>query len=149
MSVAVEFDEVVKSFGPVRVLHGVSVALEPGRVYGLLGENGAGKSTLMKILAGYEALSGGEVRINGRAAHFSGSRAADSRRCRHRRRSRGWTRHWPWARCRQRLSVDASAGHRAGDFTGAWRGRCRHQTGEGIVGKALDVGAAAGRSGRE
>ena len=42
MSVAVEFHEVVKSFGPVRVLHGVSLALEPGRVYGLLGENGAG-----------------------------------------------------------------------------------------------------------
>ncbi len=78
MSVAVEFREVVKSFGPVRVLHGVSLALEPGRVYGLLGENGAGKSTLMKILAGYEALSGGEVRINGRAVHFSGSREAEA-----------------------------------------------------------------------
>ena len=78
MSVAVEFHEVVKSFGPVRVLHGVSVALEPGRVYGLLGENGAGKSTLMKILAGYESLSGGEVRINGRPVHFSGSRAAEA-----------------------------------------------------------------------
>ena len=78
MSVAVEFREVVKSFGPVRVLHGVSLALEPGRVYGLLGENGAGKSTLMKILAGYEPLSGGEVRINGRAVHFSGSREAEA-----------------------------------------------------------------------
>ena len=78
MSVAVEFREVVKSFGPVRVLHGVNLALEPGRVYGLLGENGAGKSTLMKILSGYEALSGGEVRINGRAVHFSGSRAAEA-----------------------------------------------------------------------
>ena len=78
MSVAVEFREVVKSFGPVRVLHGVSLALEPGRVYGLIGENGAGKSTLMKILAGYEALSGGEVRINGRAVHFSGSREAEA-----------------------------------------------------------------------
>ena len=78
MSVAVEFREVVKSFGPVRVLHGVSFALEPGRVYGLIGENGAGKSTLMKILAGYEALSGGEVRINGRAVHFTGSRAAEA-----------------------------------------------------------------------
>jgi predicted NBD/HSP70 family sugar kinase len=55
MSVAIEFREAVKEFGPVRVLHGVSLALQPGRIYGLLGENGAGKSTLMKILAGYEA----------------------------------------------------------------------------------------------
>jgi ribose transport system ATP-binding protein len=78
MSVAVEFREVLKSFGPVRVLHGVSFALEPGRVYGLLGENGAGKSTLMKILSGYEAISGGEVRVNGRAVHFSGSREAEA-----------------------------------------------------------------------
>ena len=46
-SVAVEFDKVVKAFGPVQVLHGVSFAIEPGRVYGLLGENGAGMSTLM------------------------------------------------------------------------------------------------------
>ncbi len=78
MSVAVEFHEIVKSFGPVQVLHGVSLALKPGRVYGIIGENGAGKSTLMKILAGYEALSGGELRINGRAVHFSGSRAAEA-----------------------------------------------------------------------
>jgi ribose transport system ATP-binding protein len=78
MSVAVEFHEIVKSFGPVRVLHNVSFALEPGRIYALIGENGAGKSTLMKILAGYEAPSGGELRINGRAVHFSGPRAAEA-----------------------------------------------------------------------
>jgi ribose transport system ATP-binding protein len=78
MSVAVEFHEIVKSFGPVRVLHNVSFALEPGRIYALIGENGAGKSTLMKILAGYEAPSGGELRINGRPVHFSGPRAAEA-----------------------------------------------------------------------
>ena len=38
MSVAVEFRNVTKEFGPVRVLHGVGFALQPGRVYGLLGE---------------------------------------------------------------------------------------------------------------
>lgn len=78
MSVAVGFHEVVKAFGPVRVLHGVTFDLAPGRVYGLLGENGAGKSTLMKILGGYEALSGGELRINGRATRLDGPRAAEA-----------------------------------------------------------------------
>ena len=79
MTAAVAFDKVVKSFGPVQVLHGVSFELVPGRVVGLLGENGAGKSTLMKILAGYEALSGGELRIDGAAVQFDGPRAAEAR----------------------------------------------------------------------
>jgi len=77
-SVAVEFDQVVKAFGPVQVLHGVSFSLEPGRVYGLLGENGAGKSTLMKILAGYESLTGGSLRINGESRQFGNSRDAEA-----------------------------------------------------------------------
>ncbi len=76
---AVSFDGVVKAFGPVQVLHGVSFDLAPGRVVGLLGENGAGKSTLMKILAGYEGLSGGELRIDGSAVQFDGPRAAEAR----------------------------------------------------------------------
>jgi ribose transport system ATP-binding protein len=79
VSATVSFDRVEKSFGPVQVLHGVSFELAPGRVVGLLGENGAGKSTLMKILAGYEALSGGELRIDGDAVRFDGPRAAEAR----------------------------------------------------------------------
>ncbi|RZJ25337.1 MAG: sugar ABC transporter ATP-binding protein [Haliea sp.] len=78
MSLAVGFKDVVKRFGPVEVLHGVSFELAPGKVYGLLGENGAGKSTLMKILAGYEGLTGGELHIDGKAVHFSGSRSAEA-----------------------------------------------------------------------
>ena len=79
MSVAVEFRNVTKEFGPVRVLHGVGFALQPGRVYGLLGENGAGKSTLMKILAGYESPTTGEVVVDGVVrAPGGGSRAAEA-----------------------------------------------------------------------
>jgi ribose transport system ATP-binding protein len=78
MSVAVEFRDAVKDFGPVRVLHGVSFALVPGKVYGLLGENGAGKSTLMKILSGYEALSGGALYVNGESRAYKGSRGAEA-----------------------------------------------------------------------
>jgi len=77
-SVAVEFDQVVKEFGAVRVLHGVSFALAPGRVYGLLGENGAGKSTLMKILAGYEQPTAGTVSINGAVQQLVSSRDAEA-----------------------------------------------------------------------
>jgi ribose transport system ATP-binding protein len=78
MSVAVGFREVVKRFGPVQVLHGVSFDLAPGRVYGVLGENGAGKSTLMKILSGYEAASAGTVQLDGREVAFKGPRDAES-----------------------------------------------------------------------
>lgn len=78
MNPDVGFQQVTKRFGPVQVLHGVSFAFAPGRVYGVLGENGAGKSTLMKILAGYEPASEGSVEIGGRAVSFRGPRDAEA-----------------------------------------------------------------------
>ena len=75
---AVAFEGIVKRFGPVEVLHGVSFGLEPGKVYGLLGENGAGKSTLMKILSGYESPTEGRVLIGGEPVAFTGSRDAEA-----------------------------------------------------------------------
>lgn len=43
---------IVKTFGGVRALDGIDLAIRPGECVGLCGENGAGKSTLMKILSG-------------------------------------------------------------------------------------------------
>jgi ribose transport system ATP-binding protein len=56
----------------------VSFAIEPGRVYGLLGENGAGKSTLMKMLAGYLEPTSGEILVDGEPRHFRSSREAEA-----------------------------------------------------------------------
>jgi heme ABC exporter ATP-binding subunit CcmA len=58
-------DSVSKLFGSFAALRHVSVELEPGRCYVLLGENGAGKSTLLRILAGLLRPSFGTVRVFG------------------------------------------------------------------------------------
>ena len=56
-----QLDEVSKLFGSFAALRQVTVTLEPGRCYVLLGENGAGKSTLLRILAGLLRPSYGKV----------------------------------------------------------------------------------------
>jgi ribose transport system ATP-binding protein len=55
----------VKDFGGIRALNGVSLEVTPGTVHGLVGQNGAGKSTLIKILAGIYQPDAGTIRING------------------------------------------------------------------------------------
>jgi ribose transport system ATP-binding protein len=61
----IEFQDLNKSFGNVRVLRGVTFALKPGHSLGLVGENGAGKSTLMNILGGNLSPDTGSMRLNG------------------------------------------------------------------------------------
>jgi heme ABC exporter ATP-binding subunit CcmA len=64
-TVCARFDQVSKLFGSFAALRQVSLDLEPGRCYVLLGENGAGKSTLLRILAGLLRPSFGKVRVFG------------------------------------------------------------------------------------
>ncbi|WP_323765799.1 sugar ABC transporter ATP-binding protein [Marinovum sp.] len=54
-----------KSFGPVKVLHGVDLDLPAGSVTALLGENGAGKSTFVRILAGDHQPDAGQIEVAG------------------------------------------------------------------------------------
>jgi heme ABC exporter ATP-binding subunit CcmA len=58
-------DQVSKLFGSFAALRQVSVDLEPGRCYVLIGENGAGKSTLLRILAGLLRPTHGTVKVFG------------------------------------------------------------------------------------
>ncbi len=56
---------VEKSFGPVRVLDGVTLSVAPGEVMGLVGDNGAGKSTLMKSITGVHPVDAGTITFGG------------------------------------------------------------------------------------
>ncbi|WP_235936048.1 ATP-binding cassette domain-containing protein [Devosia aurantiaca] len=59
-----------KSFGPVKVLHGVDLDLSRGSVTALLGENGAGKSTFVRILAGDHRPDDGTIEVEGTPTSF-------------------------------------------------------------------------------
>jgi simple sugar transport system ATP-binding protein len=62
---ALRAENIVKRFGAVTALDGVTVELRQGEILGILGDNGAGKSTLIKILTGYERPTAGRLMIAG------------------------------------------------------------------------------------
>ena len=65
MPPALEIRELRKSFGGVAAVHGVSLSLAPGRIYGLIGPNGSGKTTLFNCITGLERLDAGQVLLDG------------------------------------------------------------------------------------
>jgi multiple sugar transport system ATP-binding protein len=60
---------VTKSYGSVQVLHEVDIEVQEGEFLVLVGPSGCGKSTLLNMIAGLEAISGGEIAIKGRVVN--------------------------------------------------------------------------------
>ncbi len=66
---SVDMRDIRKSFGPVEVLHGVSVPIDDGEFVVLVGPSGCGKSTLLRLLAGLEGITSGTISIGGRVVN--------------------------------------------------------------------------------
>ncbi|HEV2559386.1 MAG TPA: ATP-binding cassette domain-containing protein [Microvirga sp.] len=72
----IDVRNVVKHFGSVIALSGISMTVQRGEVMCLLGDNGAGKSTLIKTLSGVHQPTSGEYLVEGRPVAFTSPRDA-------------------------------------------------------------------------
>jgi multiple sugar transport system ATP-binding protein len=62
---SVELNGVGKSYGPLTVIHGISLSIDDGEFVALVGPSGCGKSTLLRMIAGLEEITAGDVLIGG------------------------------------------------------------------------------------
>jgi ABC-type branched-subunit amino acid transport system ATPase component/ABC-type branched-subunit amino acid transport system permease subunit len=62
---AIELRDIALSFGAVRAIDGVDLAIGTGRVHGLIGPNGSGKTTILNVISGYYAPQRGTVTLGG------------------------------------------------------------------------------------
>src|SRR5712692_2876983 len=62
---ALEMDGLSVSYGPTRVIDGLTLVVSRGSVFALLGRNGAGKSSLLRVLLGQRPPAKGRVRLLG------------------------------------------------------------------------------------
>ena len=72
----VEMRNVGKTYGAIRALKGINLAVNAGEVSCVLGDNGAGKSTLIKIMAGLHPHNEGELLVDGKPVSFGSPREA-------------------------------------------------------------------------
>ncbi len=66
---SVKLTEVVKSYGTVKVLHGINLDIRKGEFVVFVGPSGCGKSTLLRMIAGLEEISGGTLEIGGQVVN--------------------------------------------------------------------------------
>ncbi len=63
---ALELDRVTKRFGDTEAVRGISYAVKPGEMFGLIGPDGAGKTTTIRLLCGLLRPDGGQIRVLGK-----------------------------------------------------------------------------------
>ena len=71
----VRVKDVIKEFGPLRVLDGVGFEVARGQTVAIVGRSGSGKSTLLRCIAGLESIQGGNIEVCGNAVGRPGSAA--------------------------------------------------------------------------
>ncbi len=74
---AIEIDNLVKKFGNLTAVNGVSLDIKKGEIFGLLGPNGAGKSTIINMLLGLIEPTSGKLIVNGIDVQKEPSRAKE------------------------------------------------------------------------
>ena len=74
---AVEIKNLVKDYGNIRALKGISFNIEEGEIFGLIGPNGAGKTTTLRIIATLLSPTEGEVKVFGYDVRREGDRVRE------------------------------------------------------------------------
>jgi len=74
---SVSLKNIQKSFGKVKIIHGIEFDIHDGEFVVLVGPSGCGKSTLLRMLAGLEEISGGEILIDGKVVNELESKDRD------------------------------------------------------------------------
>ncbi len=65
MAPIVSIENITKDFGPLRVLDGISMSVEPGQRIVIIGPSGSGKSTLLRCINGLEPITSGRIVVDG------------------------------------------------------------------------------------
>ncbi len=74
---SVSFHALEKRYGSQHIVRGIDLAIDDGEFVVLVGPSGCGKSTTLRMLAGLESISGGEIRIDGKVVNALPPRARD------------------------------------------------------------------------